>query len=413
MLRKNLFYIAAAILTLFACQKEKAIEEAGSSAPKNINITVAGLSQATKAAPTSPVDTFANNHPGDVSVLDVYVTNASDIILRALRITRGSTEWTKVTGTGYKFINVQSSASRVYVAGNLGGTLGAEGTNVNSVDLTKTLGQMTNTTLLYLGSDSDLSPSVSEPVSPDQSVGTTYNAQVSITPIVSRFQITKIAFQSSGSETVSKVIGGETKTATVAWTGFSGDLKGVYLNRFYSRNIGRTPYDLRHNLYAATSISAGHWFFGGLTGTDFATEASYSNYAEGNYETLSLPQTASKCYAFYFFPENLETGNTPKLHFQLSNLVKTTLTSTDQNVFNPSLFPLSTDTRYVNVLSFVTPGLVPLTAADFQANKLYNVELTIKPYFLQDDITKVQYNVLCTVTILPWTVSNIIPIVEE
>lgn len=48
----------------------------------------------------------------------------------------------------------------------------------------------------------------------------------------------------------------------------------------------------------------------------------------------------------------------------------------------------------------------------FAANKLYNLEILIKPYFLQDDITHIQYNVICTVTVEPWSAVTLIPTFE-
>lgn len=55
-------------------------------------------------------------------------------------------------------------------------------------------------------------------------------------PIVSRFQITKIAFANTGNETVTKTIGTAQVSATVAWTGFSGQVDGIYMNNFYNSN---------------------------------------------------------------------------------------------------------------------------------------------------------------------------------
>lgn len=55
-----------------------------------------------------------------------------------------------------------------------------------------------------------------------------------------------------------------------------------------------------------------------------------------------------------FFPESLSSS--PKLHLRLSDLAYTGLTSTDQNVFNPSLVTGTTGPKYLNITGFTTDG---------------------------------------------------------
>lgn len=415
---KNYYLIAFLTLGIFSCSNDKegmpSIDD--STAPKSIQIMISNgnaLEKRATTVPSTPGDIINDGTVGNVNMVDIYVTNASNVILRRVRVAKTDADWSKLTGAGLKLINVQSTASKVYVFGNLNATdLTAEGSNISDVTLDKTLAQQQDVTdMLYIGLDSDLTPTITEPTPPDATSGTTYVANVDISPIISRFQITNISFVSSGSETVSKLIGTETKTATVAWTGFSGDLTGIFMNRFYVTNKNRSPFDLMENINSLGTITNGQWLFN--TTTDLASIASYSNFSSNTYVKLPLPQENTKCYAFNFFPEGLTGTNTPKLHFKLTNLQKTTLTSTKQDVYNPSLFPTSASTHFVNVVSFKKSNGTAMTAADFTANKLYNVSIEIKPYFIQDDIHHVQYNVLCTVTVLPWSTEVLTPEFER
>ena len=404
---KVCYFLAFTALGLMACTNDDEPATVDTATPKTIQLTLSGpASTTTKAAPGGPTDILPDQTPGVVTSVDVYITDVSNVILRAARIANPSDQWTKLTSTdGLKFINVPGTSSKVYVFGNLGAaSLADEGTNISTVALTKTLDQQQGvSSLLYLGDDQTITPSVPEPTPPDATVGQTFVAHVDLVPIVSRFQITKIAFANTGNETVTKTIGGLPVSATVAWTGFSGQVDGIYMNNFYNSNTNRAPSDLKANVTAVSNIVGGTWLF---TADDFATIASYSNYTGGAYVALALP-TTGKCYAFNFFPEGLSSS--PKLHLRLSDLSYTGLTSTDANVFNPSLVTGTTGPKYLNITGFTTNGTTPVA---FAANKLYNLEITIKPYFMQDDITHVQYNVICTVTVQPWSTETLIPTFE-
>ncbi len=409
MKRKVYYLLAFTALSLMACTNDDEPATVDTATPKTIQLTLSGPTSATtKAAPSNPVDIIADQTPGVVTSVDVYITDVSDIVLRATRIANPSTEWTKLTSTdGIKFLNAPGTSSKVYVFGNLGAaTLAAEGANISTVALTKTLDQQQGVgALLYLGDDQTITPTLPEPTPPDETVGQTFVAHVDLVPVVSRFQITNITFANTGNETVTKTIAGLPVNATVAWTGFSGQVDGIYMNNFYNSNENRVPSDLKANVTATSNIVGGTWMF---TTDDFAAIASYSNYTSGAYVALPLP-TTGKCYAFNFFPEGLVTATSPKLHLRLSDLAYTGLTSTDPNVFNPSLVTGTTGPKYLNITGFTTNGTTPVT---FAANKLYNLEIVIKPYFLQDDITHIQYNVICTVTVEPWSAVNLIPTFE-
>lgn len=397
---KTIYLLALAAFGFASCANEKTInnDEFG---VKGIRVSLEGASQTlSKAAPGTTVPIVPDNQPGTVNDVEIYITDNAGIILRAVKVANPSAEWTLLTnGTGLEFYNVESSAKKVYVFGNLeASSLAVLGANISTVNLNKNLGQQQGTTdLLYLGKDENLT----------FDANLVANTEIQLSPVVSRFQITKISFETAGTTTVTKMVNGVSKSATVAWTGFNGDLKGIYLNNFFYENNNRTPSTLKSNTTSVNNILTGQWLFGA---TDHSDIASYSNYVTTDYVTLSLP-TAGNCYAFNFFPESLNAiTNIPKIHFYLDHLVKTTLTSTDHDVFNPGLFPNNaTNVRYINVVGYKKQDNNPMLFSDFAANKLYNLEILIKPVFLQTDINHVEYDVICKITVLPWTVDTLIP----
>lgn len=413
-MRKS-YLLALTMLGLFACtnDEESSIDQ---TAPKTIQLSISGAKLATSRASTSsapslPGAIVGDQTPGTINSVDVYITDASGIILRGLRVNSTEAGWTALTGAGLKILYVQPTAAQVYVFGNLGATaLTAEGANISTVNVTKTLDQQQGTTnLLYTGMDNSITPSQPEPINPDPTGGMTYTAQVVLTPIVSRFQITGITFAAPGSDVITEMVNGVSTTATISWTTFSGQLTGVFLNNFYMSNTNRLPSDLMHNLNATSSIANGQWLF---ASTDLSAIASYSNYNVGTstYQPLPLPLPANTCYAFNFFPENMTAPNIPELNLQLTNLTQTGLASTNQNVYNPDLFPAQNATAYVNVIGFTNAATnQPMKVTDFAANKLYNIQMLLKPYYLQGDLHHIQFNVLCLVTVQPWTVQNLIP----
>lgn len=83
----------------------------------------------------------------------------------------------------------------------------------------------------------------------------------------------------------------------------------------------------------------------------------------------------------------------------------TTLTSTDHDVFNPDLFKTM---RFANIVKFYKENGAEMTAADFKAGTIYNMDIEIVP-MLDNDLSNIQYNVLIHVTIEPWAEETIVP----
>lgn len=388
----NYFLMILASVGFFACSDSTNDQEI-ESGPVSVAVSLSGLSRA-----SSPAD-IVTKETMDIQSVLINITDASNTVIVSRKVTKDTdvtSDWAKLInpGQGLKFVNIPKSVAKVYVYGNPGSDV------VNNVIATNLANQQ-GSAVMYYGVDEDLTPITPEPIEPDPTSGQTYMANVSLVPIVARLQIKSISFEAAGSFEFSRKIGNATKKATVEWTGFTGKLKGIYLNNFYYKyNQPGTLDELYHNTTFLGHMKDGQWLFDMSSTLDAASYASYVNYSGGAYQDLPL-QTADKCYAFNFFPGTA----LPNIHLDLSNLAKTTLTSTDTDVFNPDLFETA---RFANVVKFYTGVNTELTADYFKPGTIYNMDIKIVP-MLDNDLSNIQYNVLVHVTIEPWVEETIIP----
>lgn len=386
------FIAIVASIALFACSNDD--ESAAPNEIKSVSVSLAGLN--TKA--TGPTEIVTSQTKNVNSVL-INLTDASGTVITSKTVTKDAilnSDWDKLTDDtkGLKFINISRSVAKVYVYGN-------PGTAVTNNAISTKLADQQGTAVLYYGVDEDLTPIVDEPSNPDPTTGKTYTANITIAPIIARLQITKISFKNSGSFVFTRMINNVQKSATVAWTGFTGSVKGIYLNSFYDQySKPGTLSNLLNNTTFENHIQNGQWLFD-TPATNATAYASYSNYANNAYADLPLTP-AGQCYAFNFFPGT----QIPHLHLDMANVVVTGLTSTDPEVYNPNLvFPYE---RFINIVKFYRDTNVEMTAADFKPGTLYNMEMELVP-MLDNDLGNIQYNVLVHVTVAPWVEQTLIP----
>lgn len=395
---KNLFIALFAASALFACNDDESLVPDNNQGTKSISVSLTGLSgvqtRATEAGNYLTKDTMNVN-----SVL-INLTDASGAVVKSDTITKDATidsKWEKLVNPdkGYKFVNVPQTVSKVYVYGN-------PGTAVTDNQITTTLAQQQGSEVSYFGVDEDLTPIVSEPIDPDPTSGQTYKAFVSIKPIVARLQITKIVVKTNGSFQFTRVISGTKQEATVTWTGFDPKLKGIYLNNFYTTyHDSISVADLYNNTSSSSNIQEGKWLFNQPTAVDAAAYASYSKYTGGGYEDLPLTLPVGKSYAFNIFPSD----QLPKIHLDLADLNIVNLKSSNPTVFNPEL---ANAARFANIVKYFKDTNTEMTAADFKAGTIYNMEVELIP-MLDNDLENIQFNVLVHVTIAPWTEETITP----
>lgn len=395
----KIFLLALASVAFTACSNNDD-DSTPAKEIRSVSVSLSGLESSTTTRASGPVDHFSPDTMNVTSVL-INLTDASGTVIVSSLITKDAvlnSDWYKLVtpGQGLKFINTSRSVSKVYVYGNPGSAVG--NTNVVST----TLPDQQGSKVLYYGVDEDLTPVVDEPISPDPTDGQTYTANVTIAPIVARLQINSISFKNAGDFVYTRQINSVLESATVAWTAFSGNLKGIYLNNVYHKY--NHPGTLEEYLQCLTYVGAiqqGEWLFTPPgPSMNAASFASYNNYAEGAYANLPL-STANKCYAFNIFPGT----EIPKLHLDLSDIVITGLTSTNTDVFNPALAP---SFRFANIVKFYKNVNTEMVASDFVAGKIYNMDIELIPS-LDSDLKNMQYNVMVHVTIAPWGEEIITP----
>lgn len=392
---KQLLLAGVASMLLFSCSDKEDDIAISQNEIKSLSVSLGGIE--TRAS--SPSDIIIANAPNVNSVL-INLTDASGKIITSKSVTKDAvlnSDWNKLTdpAKGLKFINIPQSVSKVYVYGNPGNAVD------NNVINTK-LADQQGSGVLYYGMDDDLTPIQNEPIDPTPTAGKTYTAQITIAPIVARLQITKISFKNAGSFDFTRNIDGTDKKATITWTGFSGNVKGIYMNNFYNTyNLPGTMDNLLLNSTFEKHIQNGMWTFDTNPIIDAASFASYNIYnADGTYGNLPL-DLAGKCYGFNFFPGTAM----PQLHIDLSDLNITDFKSSDTEVFNPGL---ANSVRFANLTKYYKEVNTEMTAADFKPGTLYNMEIELIP-MLDNDLGNIQYNVLVHVTIAPWNEQTITP----
>ena len=401
MKKLNLLAVVALLLSLTACNKENPSNEDGD---KNLVVQLAGIMDTRATTPGELVTSQTQNING----VSIYLTDATDNVSMIKSVTRDNTagsEWAQLTNTqsggGLKIINVEKNTSKVYVFANTNAS-NLQGSTEPIKLLATTIPLQVGSAVLYSGVDSDLRPVQTEPINPDPTLGQTYTAQVSIAPVVARMQIKSVTFQPRGQTTVTKNVNGTDETANVTWQNFSGTLKGVYFNNFYyDYSLVNKAMNLYHNTFYSTTLHGGQWIF---NGTDHAEQYASYNYYTTSYQDLPLnPGATNQSYGFNFFPG----AEIPTIHLDVDAAVAnpaTDIQSDNTNIFNPSL----TGQRFANIVKYFDANGNQMTTADFKAGHVYNMDVTITPV-LDVDISSVQYNVLVTVTVLPWVEQTVTP----
>ena len=359
---KTFKYLSVACLSLgilASCSKDANQGPAPSNGEKHVVISMGGVQ--TKAS--DPVGLLSTT--ADVDNIAIFVTNTAGTILKKVEVDKNLTadsDWDKLTTAGLLIPNVGTEATDA----------------LSSFD-------------------------VSVENANDENVYT-FTGNVSIKPVMARLQIKQVSFVANGSETVTNNSNG--KSALVEWTGLTGELLGVYLNNFYKQyNGAAVAASLMTNTTAFERATEGKWLFGAdASETNEAAFASYNQWNTSAYTPYDLDEfntpadpDAKKCFAFNFFP-----GQTPYLHLNLGNVSATTITSDDEEAYNPRLLPLS---KYANIVNFTTGG----QNVTFEAGKIYNVNVEIKPQFMHTDLNPVAYNITLTITIADWVEENIDP----
>lgn len=463
------FMLGLAGLAFAACSNEDNPAVGGDGSNKTMVVSVAGIGAGTTKA-AGPVDKWTPDANAGAAVtninsLSLLFTDANGVIKYKYEgnKTDAADEWNALFSTaGVKFVGL-TGVTQVHAIANVPSGVDVPDVNDNISDLNTISYQLqglgesaTKAGVVYLGSDVDITPLMQEPATATEEVKLPgagdegnfyYTAAIKLVPIVSRIQINNITIETSGSTTFpEQAVGSITANKfTLKWSNFKPTLHGVYLNNFASafNGFAGTVGAMLKNDSFVNTVKDGQWL---LSSTNYADDAAYVSYAASDYGTLltygtedagKTPLTidAGKCLAFnVFVPFDPATGNAttianPTIHFQFAKDVTgyTTefkLTDGDAEVTDPAdkefiatastalsykLPTLNTGYLFANVSKLLTTesGSTQVTLAP---GKIYNMDVTISPVNMTIDFDNPKsYNVVVTVTVVPFTEENIYP----
>lgn len=198
--------MAAACIGMVACSKDDA---ATTSADGSKQIVLKVNLPTTRAALT-PDDPYAANST-NISSMNVFFTNANGVVQKAFELTTDNGYLTDITSTtGLRFVGLKN-VTAVYIVANANGiTLPKKGDNMNtfSVTLAQQAPSMDQNQMVFAGCDLDitpLTPDVNDDIPTYNNAqwnegDQTYNADITIRPLISRIEWGKIETVTDGNK---------------------------------------------------------------------------------------------------------------------------------------------------------------------------------------------------------------------
>lgn len=450
--------MAAACIGMVACSKDDA---ANPSADGSKQIVLKVNLPTTRAALT-PDDPYVAKTT--ISSMDVFFTNANGVVQYRYDLEGGNL--TNITGTtGLRFVGLEN-VTAVYIVANApdGVVMPDEGDNMNtfSVELAKQAPSMGQNEMVFAGCDLDitpLTPDVNTPEIPTYDNGNkwnegdqTYNADITIRPLISRIEWGKIETATDGDKLV-KV--GE-KYYLVKWSGWNAKVCGIYQSNVYGAESIFAAAPVADNTFFATptamnAIVNGEWKPATtITGWDALKPVlTYNGYDNGyasvlpsDYNNNNNP-TITKCVPFHFFVpfdvdgENpaagtLDGAKEPHWHFLLhfdnpsaynssikvykSDADGTKGTEIDLNsddaalsVASQFMFPVTADkTAYVNVIDLFEGDTT--TNISYAPGKIYTTNVLLSPFNVTaGPVVVTDYNVIVKVKVADFATQAVTP----
>lgn len=458
----KLLLMAAACIGMVACSKDDA---ANPSADGSKQIVLKVNLPTTRAALT-PDDPYVAKTT--ISSMDVFFTNANGVVQKAYELK--DTYLTNITGTtGLRFVGLEN-VTAVYIVANApdGVVMPDEGDNMNtfSVELAKQAPSMGQNEMVFAGCDLDitpLTPDVNTPEIPTYDNGNkwnegdqTYNADITIRPLISRIEWGKIETDTDGHKLVQ--VGSD--YYLVEWSKWDVEICGIYQSNVYGAEsiFAATPVDNGTFFATPTAMNAiddGEWATPAqpATGWDALKPVlTYNGYDNNTDKYASvLPadyntnnnQTITKCVPFHFFVpfdvdgENpaagtLDGAKEPHWHFLLhfdnpsaynssikvykSDADGTKGTEIDLNSNDPALsvasqfmFPVTTDgTAYVNVIDLFEG--TSDNNVSYAPGKIYTTNVLLSPFNVTaGPVVVTDYNVIVKVTVADFATQAVTP----
>lgn len=452
----KLLLMAAACIGMVACSKDDA---ANPSADGSKQIVLKVNLPTTRAALTPDAPYVEDDT--SIKLMNVFFTNANGVVQYRYDLKDG--DLTNITGTtGLRFVGLEN-VTAVYIVANANGiTLPEKGDNMNtfSVTLAQQAPSMDQNQMVFAGCDLDitpLTPDVNDDIPTYNNAqwnegDQTYNADITIRPLISRIEWGKIETDPDGKKLV-KV--GE-KYYLVEWSGWNAEVCGIYQSNVYGAEsiFAATPVDNGTFFATPTAMNAivnGEWTPATtITGWDALKPVlTYNGYDNGyasvlpsDYNTNNNPIT--KCVPFHFFVpfdvdgENPAAGtladaNEPHwhflLHFEDPSAYNSSITVYNSNasgdkigdpinlnsddpalsVASQFMFPVTEyNIAYVNVIDLFEGDTT--TNISYAPGKIYTTNVLLSPFNVTaGPVVVTDYNVIVKVTVADFATQPVTP----
>ena len=449
----KLLLMAAACIGMVACSKDDAATPSADGSKQivlkvNLPTTRAAL---TPDAPYVEDDT-------SIKLMNVFFTNANGVVQYRFDLKGG--DLTNITGTtGLRFVGLKD-VTAVYIVANANGiTLPEKGNNMNtfSVTLAQQAPSMDQNQMVFAGCDLDitpLTPDVNDDIPTFNNAqwnegDQTYNANITIRPLISRIEWGKIETDTDGDKLVK--VGEE--YYLVEWSGWNAEVCGIYQSNVYGAESIFAAAPVADNTFFATptamnAIVNGEWTPATtITGWDALKPVlTYNGYNNGYASVLPADYNANvpgQCVPFHFFVpfdvdgENPAAGtladaNEPHWHFLLhfdnpstynssikvyeSDVNKTKGSQIDLNsndtalsVASQFMFPVTKDNiAYVNVIDLFDGNTT--TNISYAPGKIYTTNVLLSPFNVTaGPVVVTDYNVIVKVTVADFATQAVTP----
>lgn len=454
----KLLLMAAACIGMVACSKDDA---ANPSADGSKQIVLKVNLPTTRAALTPDAPYIEDGT--SIDSMNVFFTNANGVVQYRYDLKDG--DLTNITGTtGLRFVGLEN-VTAVYIVANANGiTLPEKGDNMNtfSVTLAQQAPSMDQNQMVFAGCDLDitpLTPDVNDDIPTYNNAqwnegDQTYNADITIRPLISRIEWGKIETDPDGEKLV-KV--GE-KYYLVEWSGWNAEVCGIYQSNVYSAE----------SIFAATPVNANTFFatptaMNAIVDGEWATPAqpatgwdalkpvlTYNGYDNGYASVLpadynaKVDQDPGQCVPFHFFVPFDVDGENPAvgtldgakephwhflLHFEDPSAYNSSITVYNSNasgdkigdpinlnsddpalsVASQFMFPVTEDNiAYVNVIDLFEGDTT--TNISYAPGKIYTTNVLLSPFNVTaGPVVVTDYNVIVKVTVADFATQAVTP----
>ena len=461
----KLLLMAAACIGMVACSKDDA---ANPSADGSKQIVLKVNLPTTRAALTP--DAPYVEEGTSIKLMNVFFTNANGVVQYRYDLKDG--DLTNITGTtGLRFVGLEN-VTAVYIVANANGiTLPEKGNNMNtfSVTLAQQAPSMDQNQMVFAGCDLDitpLTPYVNDDIPTYNNAqwnegDQTYNADITIRPLISRIEWGKIETDTDGNKLVQ--VGSD--YYLVEWSDWDVEICGIYQSNVYGAEsifaAKPVPVDEEDDdIFFATpkglnAIDEGEWatpsptFIGWDAMKPVLTYNGYDNNADKYASVLpadynaKVDQDPGQCVPFHFFVPfdvdgknpavgTLDGAKEPHWHFLLhfdnpsaynssikvykSDADGTKGTEIDLNSNDPALsvasqfmFPVTADgTAYVNVIDLFEG--TSDTNVSYAPGKIYTTNVLLSPFNVTaGPVVVTDYNVIVKVKVADFATQEVPP----